>query len=855
MPRYSSLAHGFLPLFLLLARERFAASDLVRINELSNSGTSGVCDGNDWIELYLPATCAAALDLNGYVLHDEKGADDGKAFTFPTENSTRFSLLNPGEYLLLCNDGPDPIASPQFGIGKSDELTLLDPSGAVVSSTGALQGLGYSDVSYALDEATDAFVYTSTPTPGEANVITAVPTEEEKVEEMRASWSAQNEMGTNFFNMDGKGMPVAGGFEAVVDLRMEMDPEVREQMREERSYKIYSPFLGANVTAKDDPENVLLSMNSPGRIRPKGQSTLVFGTCLDSSIPYSIDWDHTDPDQTLFGVQRSYMRTSFNEPSYIREWTMHRMLARFDLPHLRTRTVRFFLNGDFVGLYTLIEAPDQDYVFQRSFPDFNPEMYGLYKVKTLSMICGDSALAKALGAMGGDDEEVTPPYAFEKGDHRPKMPVLGKYDFEECAINFMMEIGRQFSETNAAYLQSDDGEKCGKFLVDHDLIGRKLGVQAVDKSMEVFINRNLADNKCDDKCSNSNLADDVDITNFLRNIAVMAALLHQDSPLGNGNNYYLAHTGADTKLSWAIFQYDHNGILGSSSAQLCSGQCLLDNLLKWSIVRPTCSSFETNQMAGPLLSDDALHARYIDYIREFVDNVMTDKVFLDQIHNHLEALQDDITKDSWGMFAQSFSLELAQDDQWLHMFANLPYIPFLPAVRARATEIKKQLQALDAGSFPRDLDDILHDETCVVWEAEGPPCPDMCKYEGCHGPEFQLVACDTISGECYHGLNDFMCVGVDDRESYEGMEKFEGSDQPPFCSSATFRPMKMEQCREKPVEEDIVKDPEESETDEDVTEDPKEAGKDEGTSSGSNLPHNLYDFAVAVFCLAVVIAL
>ena len=190
MPRYSSLAHGFLPVFLLLARARCAASDLVRINELSNSGTFGVCDGNDWIELYLPATCAAALDLNGYVLYDEKGADDGKAFTFPTENSTRFSLLNPGEYLLLCNDGPDPIASPQFGIGKSDELTLLDPSGAVVSSTGALQGLGYSDVSYALDEATDAFVYTSTPTPGEANIITAVPSKEEKVDEMRDRWAA-----------------------------------------------------------------------------------------------------------------------------------------------------------------------------------------------------------------------------------------------------------------------------------------------------------------------------------------------------------------------------------------------------------------------------------------------------------------------------------------------------------------------------------------------------------------------------------------------------------------------------------------------------------------------------------------
>ena len=81
-------------------------------------------------------------------------------------------------------------------------------------------------------------------------------------------------MGTKIFNMDGKGIPVVGGLDAVIDLRMEMDPEVWEKMHKERSYKIYSSFLSATATAKDDPENVLLSLNSAGRIRPKGQSAL-----------------------------------------------------------------------------------------------------------------------------------------------------------------------------------------------------------------------------------------------------------------------------------------------------------------------------------------------------------------------------------------------------------------------------------------------------------------------------------------------------------------------------------------------------------------------------------------------------
>jgi len=515
-----------------------------------------------------------------------------------------------------------------------------------------------------------------------------------------------------------------------------------------------------------------------------------------------------------------------------------------------------------------MEAPDQDYVFQRSFPDFNPSMYGLYKVKTLSFLCGDDEMNSRLPMMGVD-VDVTPPYSFERGEHRPKMPVVGNYGIEECDVNFRNELVGQFGAAYAANLQADDGDNCGKFLVDSDLIGRKLGVKAVDKAMEDFINHNLAGNKCDDKCSNSNLADEVDVTNYLRNIAVMAALLHSDSPLGNGNNYYLVNTGAETKLSWAMIQYDHNNMLSSMSASLCTSPlCLVENLMKWSITRPTCNSLEEVQMVGPLLSDDVLHARYIDYIQEFVDNVMTNDAFLDQIHDHIEALQDDIIKDPYSYQVQDFSLELSQGDQWLHMFDSKPYIPFLPAIRARSAEIKKQLQALGDGSFPRELDDILPDEFCVNWEAEGPVCPGMCKYEGCDGPEFLSTSCDPKSGFCSHGLNDLMCAGVAELGSYEGMENFEGSDRPAYCSTGMFGPQKWEQCPEKPVEEDIVKDLEESETNEYVTKDPKESVKDgdpnkgsvetemdDDKSSGSNITHNLYGFAVAVLSLAVVISL
>ena len=59
-----------------------------------------------------------------------------------------------------------------------------------------------------------------------------------------------------------------------------------------------------------------------------------------------------------------------------------------------------------------------------------------------------------------------------------------------------------------------------------------------------------------------------------------------------------------------------------------------------------------------------------------------------------------------------------------------------------------------------------------------------------------------MSGFCNHGLNDFMCAGVAELGYYEGMEIFEGLDRPAFCHMRN----KSEQCPEKPVVEDIVKD-------------------------------------------------
>jgi len=352
----SSSALPLAPLLLVLAAA--AASNVVHgeiiISEIADRGTPEVCNGQDWIELYNAAD--ASVDLTGWVLHDDNGADHDNSFAFPVpdvDNEANYTTeLLPGSYLLVCTQLEPFDVYPQFGIGGDDTLTLLDPAdNAPVASVGPLpddasrRGFG---VTYAWDPSKNEYSYTSTPTPGMANVLTpAVPAEdeaEETVDEMEARLQAQIQQGELFFNMDRRGYPVTGGYAPVLDFYITMDDEDYQYMLENRSFEVYRPFTSAKMM-QDSEE--LISLTSPGRIRPKGQSTLYMATCLDTlTFPMQLDFaSGTNASNTLFGIERLYLRQHFGDGSYVRDWSTHRMLARFGLGHVRARHVRFILTA------------------------------------------------------------------------------------------------------------------------------------------------------------------------------------------------------------------------------------------------------------------------------------------------------------------------------------------------------------------------------------------------------------------------------------------------------------------------------------------------------------------------------
>ena len=125
----------------------------VIINEVSDKGTLGTCDGADWVELVNVG--ADVVDLDGWMLCDSGGCQDNVNGTIAMAGT-----IAPGEYRLVC-----PQAQPKW-VGDSDTISLVDEH-ALEADITTLGGDGEFGKSWARwPDSTGPFRYTYVPTPG-----------------------------------------------------------------------------------------------------------------------------------------------------------------------------------------------------------------------------------------------------------------------------------------------------------------------------------------------------------------------------------------------------------------------------------------------------------------------------------------------------------------------------------------------------------------------------------------------------------------------------------------------------------------------------------------------------------------
>ncbi|EJK45235.1 hypothetical protein THAOC_36156 [Thalassiosira oceanica] len=610
-----------------------------------------------------------------------QGPGDEDAKTFGSSNS---STVAAGAYLLLCRD-----VDFDFGVGGDDTVSLLDGAGEVVS-VASLDGGGGDDATLALFPGT-GYRYTETATPGGGNVLTEPRPLEEKLAE-------QNDAGGAFF-LDDEDDGGEISFAKVVDVHVQVSNESLALIKEHPTWEEFVPFSEfrvSNPSATGESNASQLSTGGGGKIRTKGQSTLMITACLGlANVPFQIEFD-----TPWHGMEVVYLRNHLGDASYMRDYASHVLLKRFGLPYLRSRPVRLYLNGEYVGFYTLMEAPTQGYVMQRSFGVFDPTDTALYKVKTTLAQCPiteESTIAKTQG------EAVPDPYYFERGDHRLDPP-FGS-DVGSCYAYFLGEIGKEADDLNNGIL-NEYNNSCGEALVGLGRVDRDYGPKSTEAGMEKFINSVLVN------ASRTDIKDAIDADQWIKNFAAYAVTMNHDSILGNVNNLYLATT--DDGASWSIVQYDHNNIATRGGGGLCSEACAYRFIFQ-PILRPTCGAVEEHIILGRILNDNSSWEKYLNYVQEFA-RVLEFTIGDLRLYGHdiksfivSDPLANGVTEASY----EKSELGLDYSDY------NSQTTPLLKTLSARLEQVNAQLIAIESETMPRD-GTYDENEKCPDWrDSEG----------------------------------------------------------------------------------------------------------------------------------------
>jgi hypothetical protein len=130
-----------------------------------------------------------------------------------------------------------------------------------------------------------------------------------------------------------------------------------------------------------------------------------------------IDFDRNEPDQTFLGLKSVVLRGNTQEPSMMHERLSMKFMLRMGLYASREASTKFYVNNEYIGLYTIVETVDKNFL-KRSLGE--DEGY-LYKY---DYNAGDAAYY--FGSRGADPNLYSPsPFKPETHEKDPDPKPLG----------------------------------------------------------------------------------------------------------------------------------------------------------------------------------------------------------------------------------------------------------------------------------------------------------------------------------------------------------------------------------------------------------------------------------------------
>jgi len=295
------------------------------INEIV---ASDINDGNDWFELF--NNSSENISLANYQVIDE--SDDIDPVTLPDV------VLAPNEYIVIyaTDEDPNDYYVP-FKLGKTDELSLIlngetvdyidwDNSDVIAGfSYGLSYGLGTSDISN--NTWNKDFL---TPTQGRENELATA-----------FNPAIVNDLYINITTEDWQDI-----------LANPLDEEYHE----------------TSITFND------LTLDSVA-IRTKGGSSLrSVSQSTSDRYSFKLDINEYVDGQKFFGLKKFTLQNSFNDPTYMREVIAYDLLDEMGVATPKHAYVNFYVNGELLGLYLMVEAIDGEFL-ENNFANSNGDLY------------------------------------------------------------------------------------------------------------------------------------------------------------------------------------------------------------------------------------------------------------------------------------------------------------------------------------------------------------------------------------------------------------------------------------------------------------------------------------------------
>ena len=103
-------------------------------------------------------------------------------------------------------------------------------------------------------------------------------------------------------------------------------------------------------------------------VRGAGIRSRGLGTRSSTKPGLRVDFNQFVSDQTFLGLKSLVLKNNLTDPSNMRERMSMLLFRRMGFPASREVTARLFVNGDFAGVYTLVESVDRDFL-QRVFSE------------------------------------------------------------------------------------------------------------------------------------------------------------------------------------------------------------------------------------------------------------------------------------------------------------------------------------------------------------------------------------------------------------------------------------------------------------------------------------------------------